>query len=113
MFLPSLIIFISNCDDLHLQNIKTQLFIHDTIDFNEFNARLSVDPNYIFRIKNNNLRVLVLLDNLSNYVNRQFADIVISVNNGFGFIEKNKFGPPGQVINLDRVNIFKIFNFKN
>ena len=114
MILPSLIIIINNnFTENQLNDLKTKLFIHEVISFSEFNNRIIVQPSYIERVRLNNLRVMIIQDNFSDYTNREYADIVMSIKNGLGFIEKNNFGPPGQIINLSRISIFNIIKFKS
>lgn len=114
MILPSLIIIINNnFSENQLQSLKTQLFIHEVINSSEFNNRIVVQPSYIQRVRLNNLRIMIILDDFYNYNNRQYADIVMNIKNGLGFIEKNNFGPPGQIINLNKINIFNIINYKS
>lgn len=111
MDMPSAIIFINNdMNDAVRTTITSQLEINETISFSEFNARITADPNYPIFVHGNKLRVLVLLPTFRDYTNRDLADIVIFLKQGLASVEKNKFGPPGLTLEIQRLNIWNLIN---
>ena len=112
--LPYALIFINNAlSPNELLKIQSQLYISETISFNEFNSRINIDENYLFEIKSQFLRILVLCDYLSDHTNRQFADIVIFVKQGLVSLLKNNFGPPNLTLSVERINIFDLLGGVN
>jgi hypothetical protein len=91
-----------------LTTLQTQLFINDTVTKAEFDARVAADINYPTIIHLQNLRVMVILPTFHDLVNRQYADVVIFLHQGLGDIECNRFGPPGQNYEIQRINIYAI-----
>lgn len=114
MLLPSAIIFINNNitnnQQLYLQN---QLQITETIYFQEFNARINKDPNYPQIIHSQNLRVLVILQNMQDTTNRELADVVFFVKQGLIAILKNKFGPLTTSFSQNRINLWQLLRAAN
>ena len=88
--------------------VKNQLFINESMDDLEFNARLVADPNYADVIHGQNLRILVIKQNFQDYTNREYADLVIFVKQGLASIEKNKFGPIGLSFPILRFNLWEL-----
>lgn len=119
---PSAVIFInSNISSEVLAILVRQLFITDVQTSKEFDAHIDgyldgyVDDNdylgdgyfsdgyYVERIHGLDQRILVLKD-LLDHTNRSEADIVLCYrNNGLIYVEKNKFGPPGKTLSLNKV----------
>jgi hypothetical protein len=95
-------------DPSTIQGIDTQLDITETITFEEFNARIDVDPNYPKIIHLNRLRVLVISKNFQDKRNRQLFDIVMFIKQGITSVEKCKYGAPGFSIDTQRINIFNL-----
>lgn len=95
-----------------LTNIQNQLFINETITKAEFDARIVADPNYPTIVHLQNLRVLVILPLNIHYcqetINFQYADVVMFLHQGLADIEKNRFGPPGQNYDLQRINLYAV-----
>lgn len=109
MDLPSAIIFInSDLIDVTLSYLRRQLFIDEVMTDEEFDERISSDPNYPNNIHGQNLRILVVISNLINYNNRDLADVIMFFNQGQINIEKNKFGPPGLSFPILRLNIWEL-----
>ncbi len=94
--LPSAIIFINNdvSDNVKSVLIK-QLYIHESITREEFDARVSADPEYPNVVHLNNLRILVFQDFWAPRNGFDIADVVIFIKSGLAYIESNNFGPPG------------------
>lgn len=114
MNLPSAIIFInSDLNDTTINHLKNQLFIDEVVLYDEFNDRVLADPSYSDIIQGQNLRILVILDNFSDYTNRNLADVVIFFSKGLLNIEKNKFGPPNLSFSAQRTNIWAILRGAN
>ncbi len=90
-----------------LTNLKTQLFIAESMDGYEFDARVAADPNYPEIIRLTNKRILVLRD-FSDLTNREQADVVIYIKHGLAGIEANKFGPPGATYPVKSLNIYQL-----
>lgn len=116
----------SNAGPSLLSVIQTQLYIDDTMTKKEFDARVVADPNYPTIVHLLNLRILVIvpLYNMDGYAdgyidgyhhhhgrhihisNIQYADVVMFVHQGLADIEKNRFGPPGQNYDIQRMNMY-------
>ncbi len=112
MAFPGAVIFVS--EDLYSDgyystqtNLETQLFIAETMDGYEFDARVSADPNYADIIRLTGRRILVTRD-FSDLTNRTLADVVIFVKNGLAGIEANKYGPPGATYPVKSLNIYQL-----
>jgi hypothetical protein len=109
MQLPSAIIFINpEISSQQQLQIKEQLFANEIIQDTEFDARLQADPNYVKVVHGQNLRILVIKNNFSDFTNREYADVVIFVKQGLMSIEKNKFGPPGATYPVRRFNLWDL-----
>src|SRR5271157_4288272 len=91
-----------------LTNLQIQLFIDDTMTKTEFDARVLVDPNYPRIVHLQGLRILVILPDFSDGYNRDFADVVMFLHQGLADIECNRFGPPGQNYDIQRINMYAI-----
>lgn len=108
---PSAIIFCNNdLTDQVKSVIQRQLFINDTMTGIEFDARVSVNPNYVEDIHSNGLRILVIRP-FTELTNRELADIVIFCKAGLASILKNNFGPPGQTFPIDRFYLSQLLIF--
>lgn len=101
-----------------LTTLQTQLFINDTMTKAEFDARVLADPNYPTIIHLRGLRILVIVplydqtnDGYQAHIttsNVDLADVVLFLHQGLADIEKNKFGPPGQNYEIQRMNMYAI-----
>lgn len=101
----SVILFVNNDLSLAVQSsLTTQLMLSEIIDGYEFDARVAADPNYPTEVHLNNLRVMVMRP-LSDFTNRNLADIVIFIKGGLAYIECNKFGRPGQTYPIARLQL--------
>ena len=107
---PSLFIGAEPTTD-ELTKIQGQLYIDDTMTKQEFDARVAVDPNYPAIIHSQYLRILVILDNFHDLINRNLADVVMFVKQGIASIEKNNFGKPGLSLDLQRLNIYELLRY--
>jgi len=106
--LPPGIIFINeDLNDALKATITTQLYIHETMDGAEFDARVVFDPNYPTVVKLQNIRILVIRS-FRDVTNRNLADVVIFVKAGLAAIEKNNFGPPGLTLAVNNFNIYQL-----
>jgi len=102
------IIFINNDLAGNTQStLENQLRITESIDGYEFDQRVLEDPNYPAIIHASNLRLLVIRSYFE-LTNRNLADVVLFIKNGMAYVESNKFGPPGQSFNIDRIQLDKI-----
>lgn len=109
MNLPPAIIFLNaDINDIVKNTLTTQLFISESMTFSEFNARVAVDPNYPDNVRSQNLRILVILPTFRDTTNREMADLVLFYNQGQVVVEKNRFGPPGLSLPIDRINIYDL-----
>lgn len=107
--LPPAIIFVNADINNAIQNtLVTQLYIDEAMSFNEFNARVNVDPNYPTVIHLQYSRILVILPTFQDQTNRALADVVLFYNQGQVTVEKNNFGPPGLSLPLQRVNVWEL-----
>jgi hypothetical protein len=108
MRFPGAIIFVNNdLTDQVKSVLKSQLFLSDIITGEEFDARISSDPNYVNVIKNSFQRVLVIRS-FWDHTNRELADVAIFIKNGLAYIEKNNFGPPEQTYQVAKLNIYQL-----
>lgn len=91
---PSAVIFVNNdLVDSARNHIITQLHINEFITGTEFDSRIAADSGYVNKIKQLNLRLLVIRP-FTETTNRNLADVVAFVKNGMIAVETNKFGPP-------------------
>lgn len=91
-----------------LGKLETQLFIDDVMTKQEFDARMAADPNYATIVHLRGFRILVILPDFHDLVNRQLADVVMFLHQGLADIEKNNFGPPSQNYPIDRINMYAL-----
>jgi hypothetical protein len=111
---PSAIIFVNSDINPPIKNkLIQQLLIDDSMSGQEFDSKMLVDPNYPQNVELNQLRILVIRDNLSDYTNREYADVVIFVKAGVASILANKYGPPGVTLDIERLNIYSLLANKN
>ncbi len=110
MHLPSAIIFVNGdgIDGYGTATLVSQLYIDGYMSKSEFDNRVLALPNYTDFIHANNYRILVILPTFRDYTNRELADVVIFVKSGLAAIEKNKFGPPGLTLPIERINIYAL-----
>ncbi len=91
---PSAIIFVNNDLTNQAQSfIVTQLHISEVIPGETFDARVAADSEYVNKVKQLGLRLLVVRS-FVELTNRELADIVIFVKNGMAAVESGKYGPP-------------------
>lgn len=95
-------------NDLTRTILETQLFIDETMTYPEFNLRVLNDPNYATVVRLQGKRIMVILNDFRNHVNRDLADLVLFYTHGQVVVEKNKFGPPGLSLPADRINIYSL-----
>jgi len=109
MNLPPMILFINaDIDGYTTSTISTQLYLDGYISKSEFDAQVEAIPSYPDIVHANNLRIMVILPNFRDYVNRDLADVVAFYSHGLLNIEKNKFGPPNFSLALERINPFAL-----
>lgn len=115
MSLPSIIFFINaDISPITQLTLKNQLMIDEIMSDTEFHARVSVDPNYPIVVHLNDLRILVICQNLRDLTNRDLADIVLFIKQGQATVLKNNLGPPTISTSIERINIFNLIeNIKN
>jgi hypothetical protein len=80
----------------------TQLFITQVLSAADFDANVAADPNYPLQSHLNGYRLLVLRD-LSDMTNRQFADIVLFAKGGLVSVLNSHYGKPGITLAIDRI----------
>ena len=94
-----------------IDNLIHQLFITDIMSKCEFDKRVVADPNYPTIVHLMNYRILVILKDMRDLCNRQYADIVALWDYGMLYVEFNRFnqyGPPGQSYDGQRLNIYEL-----
>ncbi len=100
---PGAVVFV-NADlvDQVRTHIVKQLHINEVISGITFDARVAADANYVSKVKQLSVRILVERP-YTELENRTLADIVIFVKNGLAANLKGGVGPPTQtypVLNL-------------
>lgn len=111
MIIPAAIFFINaDISDITKNTLKLQLSINEVLTDIEFDARVQADPNYSINIHLNNLRILVIRQNLQDYTNRELADVVLFIKQGLATVLKNNFGPPTLAVLISHINIFNLLN---
>lgn len=94
--------------------LQTQLHIADTMTKQEFDDRVSADPNYPTIVHLQGLRILVIVPKYNDgyhYMavpNIQYADVVMFLHQGLADIEKNNFGPPFQSFEIQRLTMYEL-----
>jgi len=91
--------------------LENQLYIHESMTGEEFDARVIVDPNYPAIVHLMGYRILVIRSDFRDYTNREFADVVLFVKHGMASVEKNNFGPPGLTVSLQRIEIHQLLRY--
>jgi len=100
---PPAVIFINIDLVPEVQAVFTrQLFLTAIMDAATFDANVAANPNYPASIHQQDERIMVLRD-LQDQTNRQFADVVFFAKGGMVSILANKFGPPGKTLGIDRL----------
>lgn len=97
-----------NIDGYVISSLVSQLFIDQTWTADEFNDIITSDPSYVDAVHLNNLRVLVLLEDMREQTNYQYLDAVMYYSSGLLYMECSKVGPPGQTFDLQRINIYDL-----
>lgn len=100
-------------DSFGKQLLINQLGLDETITSDEFNARVSSDPNYPVIVHNMNLRILVIIPDFRSSTNNQFADVVLFVKGGLASIQKNNYGPPELTLPMERLEIHQLLRYNN
>lgn len=109
MIIPGAIIYINSDISQGVQNkLVSQLIIDQVLDGYVFDGYVAINPNYPHSIHSLNQRILVIRNDFSNTINRNLADIAIFVKAGLASVELNKFGPPAQTYNIDRITIYSL-----
>lgn len=100
-YVPPGIVFVnSDISESVRSNLIRQLFINEVQDGYVFDGRMAVDSSYPSKIKQLNLRILVIRS-FQEFINRgtnpywTAADIVLHIKMGLAYLEINRFGPPG------------------
>jgi hypothetical protein len=108
--LPPAIIFINNDIENSINTLSTQLFIHEIITKQQFDNRMIANPNYAQSIYLDNIRLVVLLVDMNDLLHRDLADVVLFYSHGLIKVQDNKYGPPGNTFNLNKITIFNLIN---
>lgn len=109
MNLPSALIFVNNdVDGYTIATLASQLYLDGYISKTEFDARVLSLPSYVDILHANGLRLLVILPDFRDYVNRDLADVVMFYKQGMVSILKNKFGPPNLTLPVQRLNVYAL-----
>lgn len=87
--------------------IIRQLMINEEISFDEYIARLAIDPEYHNIVRNSGRRILIMKE-FWDRTGFDLADIVIFVYSGMCSIEKNNMGPLGFTVSLERVTMYDL-----
>ena len=109
--IPPAIIFVN--DDLtnNVENVlMTQLYISEAITGEEFDARVSGEPEYPRIVHINGLRILVIRSFRHRH-NFHLADVIIFIKAGLAAVESNRCGPctePGHTLPVAYLTVHKI-----
>lgn len=104
--IPSAIVFINKDTSDNVKNtLIKQLYIHESMSGEEFDNRLSVDPEYINIVHLNGLRILVTKDFWAPRTGFELADVVIFIKMGLAYVEQNNLGPPTLTLPVDTLYI--------
>jgi hypothetical protein len=74
--------------------LVTQLFIDDTMTKIEFDARVAIDPSYPVVIHLRGMRILVIVPEYYDELNRHLADVVMFFHQGMIDVESNRLAWP-------------------
>lgn len=102
---PPAIIIVNNDLTQQVQNtLVRQLRIDQVLDGYTFDQTIAQDPNWPDSIRNiHGQRILVVRD-LRELENRQYADVVGFIAHGLLSTEKNNFGPPLNSFPVNRIH---------
>jgi hypothetical protein len=93
-----------------LTTLQNQLMIDDIMNKYEFDERVRVMPDYPTIVHLRGLRILVILPNLHDPYNREYADVVMYLHQGLADIVENHFGPPGTSFEIQYLGLGQILN---
>lgn len=108
MIKAAIIVVNADLSDSVKSTIITQLFIDEDMNGEEFDALLEADPTYPSQIHLQQKRILIVRP-LTDDFDRSAVDFVLFIKAGLACVEKTKYGPPGVTLQLDRLNINRIF----
>lgn len=110
LFSPPAIIFINTDLVPQIQDVFTrQLYLTQIMDAATFDGYVAANPNYPLEIHQDGYRIMVLRD-LWDMTNRQYADIVLFAKQGPVSVLVNHYGPPGITLPIDRVYMTALIN---
>lgn len=95
-------------NDLTRQAFEAQLHLDATMTLKEFNTRVENDPSYPTIVHLQRYRIMVIVPDYKDHTNRELADVVLFYSHGLVKVEKNKYGPPGFTVPLERINIYEL-----
>lgn len=97
---PAAIIFVNNDLTDNVQDmLSKQLHITNTMTGQEFDDLLISDPDFVHKVKQFDLRVLVIRS-MEELTNRDKADVVCFFKNGLISVLDNNFGPPNMTLRV-------------
>lgn len=101
---PSGVIFINNDLVNNTKNyIAKQFHIDEVMDGYVFDDKITADPDYVSKVKQLNLRIMVVRSFIDE-VNRDQADLVVFYKEGMLTALKNNFGPPTISVRADHAH---------
>lgn len=98
MIPPAAILCVNNdLSDSVRENLIRLLFINDVQDGYTFDANVAADPEYPTKIKELNLRIMIVRSfaDRATVPTWTIPDIVMFIKQGLAAVEINKFGPTG------------------
>ena len=99
---PPAIIYLNKDVVAQIQSVFIrQLYINQTLDAATFDSYVAADGYYISNVLADGYRILVLRD-LSDFTNRNLANIVLSASNGLVAVEWERNGPHSITMGIDR-----------
>ena len=81
-----------------------QLRIDQVLDGYVFDDYIAADPNWPDTIRNIQEQRIMVVRDLRETQNREYADVVAFVSRGMFAVEKNNFGPPGLTFQVRKIH---------
>jgi hypothetical protein len=112
LFAPPIIAFINTDLTTEVQSVfQRQFYLTAIMDGYTFDGYVATIPDFPAFVHQNMQRILVLRD-LSDFTNRDLADIVLFAKTGLVSVLFNKYGPPNITLPIDRCYLTDLINLE-